>query len=589
MDRRRRERRRRLLLRWLIVFLVVVVVIAVLFFVLKGCGDDQGSVGDISNQAAVGTGTSGGTGTSESSGGSESSSTTETDSSTTTASGSTTSATGGETGVSGTAGLAGGAPPVSPNTTVAVAHSGQPGDKRIPGSFYGPIQTEFEGLSMFRGNASRTYYGEGPVPENPSILWKFGPMSGTSTNLGKTTTWTGTGWTGQPAVFERDGKTWVVFGAYDWKIHFLDATTGDKLLPDFKGGDIFKGSPVIDPDTYPLVYMGCRDNKWRIIAIDRDEPTELFNLNADELPNQVWNDDWDSSVVIRNDYAFVGGENSHFYILKLNRGYNAEGKVTVDPEIVLDHPAWTQSLLDKLGSKDVSVENSPCLVGDRVYFSNSGGLVQGLDVSATLKELAPSEKPAKGQEAYPKVFSYWTGDDTDASIVADEQGFIYVCQHMDDARGKSARAEKVGQIIKLDPRKTGEGQTPLVWSVEVTKMSGGVSGVWATPAIYKDMLYVPTHGGALLGIDRETGEIVWQKEFSEHAWGSPVVVDGTLILGDTYGTLHAYDVSNTNIEPPVVWEFKVPTGSALESTAAVWKGAIYMGSRDGYFYKFGDQ
>ena len=191
---------------------------------------------------------------------------------------------------------------------------------------------------------------------------------------------------------------------------------------------------MIDPDTYPLVYMGCRDNKWRIIAIDRDEPTELFNLNADELPNQIWNDDWDSSVVIRNDYAFVGGENSHFYILKLNRGYNAEGKVTVDPEIVLDHPAWTQSLLDKLGSKDVSVENSPCLVGDRVYFSNSGGLVQGLDVSATLKELAPGEEPAKGQEAYPKVFSYWTGDDTDATIVADEQGFIYVCQHSDDAR-----------------------------------------------------------------------------------------------------------------------------------------------------------
>ena len=109
-------------------------------------------------------------------------------------------------------------------------------------------------------------------------------MSGTSTNLGETTTWTGTGWTGQPCIFERDGKTWVVFGAYDYKIHFLDAETGEKLLPDFKGGDIFKGSAVVDPDGYPLIYMGCRDNKWRIIAIDRDEPTELFNLDADELP-----------------------------------------------------------------------------------------------------------------------------------------------------------------------------------------------------------------------------------------------------------------------------------------------------------------
>ncbi len=548
--------------------------VLVVLFVVRGCGD-----GTAAGEGASPASTSTAQGTSS----------TEPPGSSTTATSVAPGTSGSGTGVSGTAGLSVDPNPVSPDTTVAVAHAGQPGDKRVPGSFYGPINTEFEGLTMFRGNASRTYYGEGPVPKDPEILWKFGPMSGSSTNLGKTTTWTGTGWTGQPAVFEREGKTWVVFGAYDYKIHFLDAETGEKLLPSFKAGDIFKGSAVVDPDAYPLIYMGCRDNKWRIIAIDRAEPTELFNLNADELPNRVWNDDWDSSVVIRNDYAFVGGENSHFYILKLNRGYDSTGKVTVDPEIVLDHPAWTQSLLDKLGSKDVSVENSPCLVGDRVYFSNSGGLVQGLDVSATLTELAPGERPAKGKDAYPKVFSFWTGDDTDATIVADEQGFIYVCQHTDDARGKSARAEEVGQIIKLDPRKTGEGETPVVWSVKVTKMSGGNAGVWATPAIYKEMLYVPTHGGALLGIDRETGEVVWQKPFSEHAWGSPVVVDKTLIIGDTYGTLHAYDVSDTSVDPPALWELKVPSGSALESTAAVWKGGIYMGSRDGYFYKFGDR
>lgn len=566
------------MLRWLILLACVVIVVLIALFAIRGCGDGGAAAGDTSSTTAT-------------TGGSEGSSTTGSSGSSTT--GTTAAGEGpGETsgtGVSGTAGLSVDPNPVSPDTTVAVAHAGQPGDKRVPGSFYGPINTEFEGLTMWRGNASRTYYGEGPVPQDPGIVWKFGPMSGTSTNLGSTTTWTGTGWTGQPAVFERDGKTWVVFGAYDYKIHFLDAATGEKLLPDFAGKDIFKGSAVVDPDGYPLVFMGCRDNKWRIIAIDRDKPTELFNLDADELPNQIWNDDWDSSTVIRNDFAFVGGENSHFYILKLNRGYDAAGKVTVDPQIVLDHPAWTQSLLDKLGSKDVSVENSPCLVGDRVYFSNSGGLVQGIDVSATMKELAPGEEPATGKEAYPKVFSYWTGDDTDATIVADEQGFLYVCQHTDDARGASARAEAVGQIIKLDPRKTGEGQTPLVWSVKVTKMSGGNAGVWATPALYKEMLYVPTHGGALLGIHRETGEIVWQKKFSEHAWGSPVVVDKTLIIGDTYGTLHAYDVSDTTVDPPVVWEFKVPSGSALESTPAVWKGGIYMGSRDGYFYKFGDE
>jgi len=415
-------------------------------------------------------------------------------------------------------------------------------------------------------------------------------MTGSSTNLGETTTWTGTGWTGQPCVFEREGKTWIVFGAYDYKIHFLDATSGDRLLPDFAGSDIFKGSAVVDPDGYPLIYMGCRDNKWRIIAIDRDEPTELFNLNSETLPDGIWNDDWDSSVLIRNDYAFEGCENGHFYILKLNRGYGADGKVTVSPEIVLDFKAWTQKQISDIGSSDVGVENSPCLVGDRLYFTNSGGLVSCLDVSATLNELGPGEEPPTGSDAYPVVFQYWTGEDSDATIVADEQGYIYVSQHSDNERQSSAataRAKEAGQIIKLDPRKVGTDEDPIVWSVAATKLSGGEYGVWATPTLYKDMLYVSTHNGYLLGIDRATGEVVWQKSLSYHDWASCAVVDGTLIVGDTYGVLHAWDVSDTRVDPPQIWTASA-SKSALESTPAVWKGYIYLGSRDGYFYCFGD-
>ena len=55
---------------------------------------------------------------------------------------------------------------------------------------------------MFRGNGSRTYYGEGPLPSNPQILWRFGPMSGMSMTEGKMKLWTGTGWTGEPVVAE---------------------------------------------------------------------------------------------------------------------------------------------------------------------------------------------------------------------------------------------------------------------------------------------------------------------------------------------------------------------------------------------------
>ena len=153
----------------------------------------------------------------------------------------------------------------------------------------------------------------------------------------------------------------------------------------------------------------------------------------------------------------------------------------------------------------------------------------------------------------------------------------------------SQRAKAVGQLIKLDPRKTGEGENPIVWSQPVTILRNGEAGVWATPTLYKDMVYVSTHNGALLGLDRQTGAIVWRKDLSYHDWASCSVVDQTLLVGDTNGIIHAWDVRNTRIDPPVVWSFQVLSKSALESTLAVWKGKIYLGSRDGYFYCFGDQ
>jgi len=477
-------------------------------------------------------------------------------------------------------------PPTTAVTTTTTTLP-EPGDKREPGSHYGPINTAFAGVTMFRGNGSRTYYGEGPLPRKPEVLWRFGPMEGLSTHNHQPKVWTGVGWTGQPSVFERDGHTWVVFGAYDKMIHFLDADTGDRIYPDFPGGDIYKGSVTVDPDGYPLVYMGCRDNEWKVIAIDGPEPKLLWKMNAYDT-EMVWNDDWDGNAVVRDDFAFVPGENSHFFIVKLNRAYGDDGRVRVKPEVVLDFPGYTQQLFRDIGDQEVSIENSPALVADRVYFSNSGGLVHGLDVGATLVGTgAGGDEPARGRDAYPEVFEFWMGDDTDASVVVDDEGFLYVAAEL---QRFLPRAAEVGQIVKLDPRKNGPEDDPIVWSVAVDRRADeGLSGIWATPALYRDMLYVPTHEGSLLGIDRMTGDILWRKPFTTHAWGSAVVVDGTLVVGDTKGVLHAYDVADTGHEPDEIWAVRLPSGGALESTPVVWKGRIYVGCRDGYFYCLGDR
>ena len=124
-----------------------------------------------------------------------------------------------------------------------------------------------EGLLTFRGNPSRSYYGAGPVPEKPQVLYRFPdePMCRQSVNYGETKTWCGMGWTGQPTIAERDdvggtARTWAIFGGYDGHIHFMDAATGQRLLPDVETDDIIKGTPTVDPDGFPLVYSGSRDD-----------------------------------------------------------------------------------------------------------------------------------------------------------------------------------------------------------------------------------------------------------------------------------------------------------------------------------------
>ena len=426
------------------------------------------------------------------------------------------------------------------------------------------------GVLTFRGNPTRTYYGKGPVPKAPKILWSYpetGAMCGKSTDGSGTQTWCGMGWTGNPNVYETGGKTIVSFGAYDYAVHWIDYNTGADVLPPFKTGDIIKGTVTTDPDGFPLTYSGSRDNYYRILATDRPQPVELWKLSAYDGVQQMWNDDWDGSGLIIDDYLFEGGENSWFYIVKLNRAYGPDGKVTVNPEIVFKTPGWDAEELKYITDRQVSIENSVAISGNTVYFANSGGLVQGWDITGL--------KAGKTPE---RIFRFWTGDDTDASVVIDKDGFLYVGSEFER---HNERSTQIGQIMKLDPRKPDD---PLVWSVK--DESPGKQGIWGTLALANGVVYADTNGGRVLGIDQMTGQVLWQKELKSQTWPSPVVVDNVLIVGDCKGVLHAWDVSNPTVDPPEIWT--VQLDGCIEATPTVWKGRIFVGARGGKMYAIGD-
>ena len=439
----------------------------------------------------------------------------------------------------------------------------------VPGFTVGQPWGETVGLTMFRGNPTRTFYGEGDLSLAPSVLWTYpeSAMCGSSSVGAETTVWCGTGWTGQPVVWERpDGKTEVIFGAYDKSVHFVDAATGEDLRPPFPTGDIIKGSVTLDPDGFPLLYFGSRDNKLRIVALDRPEPTLLWSMDANEV-NGIWNNDWDSNPVIVDDIMYEGGENGWLYGIVLNRAFDSDGLVTVDPEKVLQMPGYNDELLSNSG-RNVSIESSVAVFDQRVYFTNSGGRVVGVDVSNVRNGEAPI------------VFDYYTGGDIDATPAIDADGMLYVSiEHEPSQMGsfETSRNLEVGQLVKLDPYTDGD---PRVWGVDLT-VSGGVdSGSWASPALHAGVVYLTTHQGELIAVDAAGGDVLWSDEVGFHSWSSPAVVGDVLIAATCLGDIRAYSLADPR-SPQPIWSVSLG-GACLESTPAIWDGVIYLGSRDGF-------
>lgn len=450
-------------------------------------------------------------------------------------------------------------------------HRGGPLRNPTPLEGPGPVNTTFEGLTTFRGNATRTYHGEGPVPLDPVIGWRTPSERMCSVSFVgiDASEWCGTGWTGQPnVVVGEDGTIEVREGAYDGMYHFLDGTTGLPVRPALPTRDLAKGSATSDPDGFPLYYAGSRDGRFRIVATDREEPLVLWSVDgATSVERPLRNDDWDGSALVVDDIVFEGGENGWLYVIRLNRGYDELGLVTVAPKIVATVPGFDDELLRSLGDAEVSIENSVALHEGILYFANSGGLVQGWDVSAVLA----------GGSRVKRVFRFWAGDDTDATIVIDGAGDLYVASEYQRFNERSA---EVGQLMKLDPSRPSD---PLLWSIDAREIGfEGAGGSWSTPALYGDLVFFTTAAGRVLAVERETGDIRWQRQVGAPAIGSPVVVDGVLIQGDCGGDLWAWDVSLPDADPVLLW--KVHFNDCIESTPAVWRGWIYLGTRQGYLY-----
>lgn len=451
-----------------------------------------------------------------------------------------------------------------------------------------------EGLLMFRGNPRRAYYGVGPLPEKPVIRWKE--------HIGSYDGWSGTGWTGEPAVVEWTPElAWLMFpkgncpkvevivGGLDGSVHFFDGITGMRSRKSFTPPSLgnIKGSVVIDPDGYPILYFGNRGGAyWIVSLIDyKILGTVPGGMNPQTCVKMGYWPDFDGSGLIYKGTLFEGGENGWLYKIPLKRD-----EIYQHPEkVVPPMKEWkTVYMPDATGLSreslslcaDGSIETSPCLSGKRIYVGTQHGMILGFDC-----------------ETLTAAFQYYTGDDIGASIVADRNGYLYAGCQADYNPRKSAI------LYKLDPRTPmNKWMQAIVWKVSfpasphkgktfLDNIDGGILGTPALGAspdgegdrrIYVPVTTKPFHKGLLVCIDTTTGRIIWKKEYTSHDWSSPAVIDDKVLQCDAAGVLHCHQA----VDGKERWKMQI--GGVIESTPAVWKGWIYVGAKNGYFYAISD-
>jgi outer membrane protein assembly factor BamB len=107
------------------------------------------------------------------------------------------------------------------------------------------------------------------------------------------------------------------------------------------------------------------------------------------------------------------------------------------------------------------------------------------------------------------------------------ENVVYIANGQDPEHG-----EGVGHLYAIDPTKRGDiTTTGMLWHYD--KIRRSVS----TGAIFGGILFYSDFSGFLHAVDVKTGKPFWTHDMFAAIWGSPMVIDGKVYLGDEDGDI----------------------------------------------------
>ncbi|HAX42531.1 MAG TPA: PQQ-binding-like beta-propeller repeat protein [Bryobacteraceae bacterium] len=142
---------------------------------------------------------------------------------------------------------------------------------------------------------------------------------------------------------------------------------------------------------------------------------------------------------------------------------------------------------------------------------------------------------------------------------------VYIANGQDPEHG-----EGPGHLYAIDATKRGDiTQSGRLWHYEKIRRS------ISTGALLDGILYYADFSGFLHAIDAETGKNYWTYDMLAAMWGSPMIIDGKIYLGDEDGDVV---VLATGKEMKLLSEMNM--GSSVYCTPVPANGVLYIANRN---------
>jgi outer membrane protein assembly factor BamB len=371
------------------------------------------------------------------------------------------------------------------------------------------------------------------------------------------------------------GDRGVVMAFRESDGEFLWQNTHEKLAAGRVNDWPYQGvasSPLVEGDRVYYV-----SNRAELVCLDtqgfrdkeNDGPVTDEKLASETDADVVWKFDMmaevgssphnlaNSSPVSWGDLLFVstsnGQDESHVNIpsprapaiVAVNK---KTGKLVWEDNSVFDkilHGQWSSPTVAEVGGVT------------QVIHGQGDGWVRGYE-AATGKKLWEFDTNPK-DSVWPK-----TRNEIISTPVVYE-GLVYLANGQDPEHG-----EGVGHLYCIDPTKRGDiTESGRVWHYD--KIRRSVS----TAAIQDGIMYLSDFSGFLRAIDPKTGQELWVHDMLAAVWGSPLLADGKVYLGDEDGDIVVLQAGK---EKKLLAEMNM--GSSVYSTPVPAGGVLFIANRN---------